>query len=410
MILGAEKESCFPGSFHAVGQPTPRGDFPHGGSICELNDTGYRDTMRPNHTKVGRVEQPIGSARHSVKTSQSQGKVARESAGSVLSRRAILAGGAALAAGCGRAGARPFFAADTHPFDYPTVQGVVEMGRLLSEGSGGRLTIKMFAGGQLGAERDTLEITSFGGLELNRVNLAPLNSIEPMTIVPGLPFLFRTTGHMRRALDGAPGEIILGSLEKHNLIGLCFYDSGERSVYNTRRPIRTPADMKGMKIRVPNSDLYVAMIKALGADATPMDLSEIYQALVQGVIDGAENNWPSYESGRHFEAAPYYSLTRHLIAPEVLVMSKHRWERLNTDDRALVKSAAKQSVPYMRNLWDARVAESEARVRAAGVEVNEVDDKNAFAALMRPVWDRFLLSEEQQKLAAAIEALGGDSA
>ena len=345
-----------------------------------------------------------------MKTSQSQGKVARESAGSVLSRRAILAGGAALAAGCGRAGARPFFAADTHPFDYPTVQGVVEMGRLLSEGSGGRLTIKMFAGGQLGAERDTLEITSFGGLELNRVNLAPLNSIEPMTIVPGLPFLFRTTGHMRRALDGAPGEIILGSLEKHNLIGLCFYDSGERSVYNTRRPIRTPADMKGMKIRVPNSDLYVAMIKALGADATPMDLSEIYQALVQGVIDGAENNWPSYESGRHFEAAPYYSLTRHLIAPEVLVMSKHRWERLNTDDRALVKSAAKQSVPYMRNLWDARVAESEARVRAAGVEVNEVDDKNAFAALMRPVWDRFLLSEEQQKLAAAIEALGGDSA
>ncbi|MEE2689954.1 MAG: TRAP transporter substrate-binding protein [Pseudomonadota bacterium] len=318
--------------------------------------------------------------------------------------------GALAVAACGSAKSKALFAADTHPLDYPTVQGVLEMGRILAERSGGRLVVKMFAGGQLGAERDTLEITAFGGLDLNRINLAPLNSIEPLTIVPGLPFLFRSTAHMRRSLDGAPGEEILASLTKHNLIGLCFYDSGERSIYNTRSPIRTPSDLRGKKIRVPNSDLYVAMIKALGADATPMDIGEVYQALVQGVIDGAENNWPSYESGRHFEAARYYSLTRHLIAPEVLVMSKRRWDKLDEPDRVLVREAAKASVPHMRRLWDARVAESERRVRAAGVEVNEVDDPNAFVELMRPVWERFVVSDEQKKLVRTIEETGADNA
>ena len=145
----------------------------------------------------------------------------------------------------------------------------------------------MFAGGQLGSERDTLEITSFGGLDLNRVNLAPLNAIEPLTLVPALPFLFRSSEHMRRALDGAVGDRILASLEPHGLIGLAFYDSGARSFYNTKRPIRRPSDMVGLKLRVMNSDLYVAMVRALGADATPMSLGEVYQALASGVVDGA---------------------------------------------------------------------------------------------------------------------------
>ena len=232
-----------------------------------------------------------------------------------LNRRRVLQAGAAGLAGmslgaCGQAGSRPLLSSDTHPSDYPTVQAVRHMGEVLREQTDGRLDIRIYAGGQLGSERDTLEITSFGGLDMNRVNLAPLNSIEPMTVIPSLPFLFSSTEHMRQSLDGAPGDVILNSLVPHNLVGLCFYDSGERSFYNTRQAIRTPDDMRGMKIRVQNSDLYVAMIRALGADATPMPLGEVYQSLVQGVIDGAENNWPSYESGRHFEAAPYYSLTR----------------------------------------------------------------------------------------------------
>lgn len=325
-----------------------------------------------------------------------------------INRRMALAGGAAALAGCGRDGPRPLYSNDTHPEEYPTVQAVKEMARLLRERTGGRLNIKIFAGGQLGSERDTLEITTFGGLDMNRVNLAPLNSIEPLTAIPSLPFLFRSTEHMRRSLDGAPGERILASLEPHGLIGLCYYDSGERSFYNSRQPILSPEDMNGMKIRVQNSDLYVAMIKALGADATPMSLGEVYQSLVQGVIDGAENNWPSYESGRHFEAAQYYSLTRHVMAPEVLVMSASRWRKLSEEDRATIKQAAKDSVPYMRTLWDRRVADARARLLAAGVEANEVEDLARFVERMRPVWDRFVVTEEQKQLVREIEEMAGE--
>jgi tripartite ATP-independent transporter DctP family solute receptor len=329
---------------------------------------------------------------------------------SALDRRAFVAGGAAALAACSARNEDVLRSTDTHPIGYPTVEAVREMGRILSENTDGRLSIRIYAGGQLGSERDTLEITAFGGLDLNRVNLAPLNSIEPLTIVPSLPFLFRTTAHMRKALDGPSGDEILASLEKHKLIGLCFYDSGERSFSNSRRPISRPADMRGMKIRVPNSDLQVAMVRAFGADATPMSIAEVYQGLVQGVIDGAENNWPSYESGRHFEPARYYSLTRHLITPEMLVMSKRRWDRLEPDAREKIRAAAKQSVPYMRTLWDARVADAEARLRAAGVAVNEVEDQQEFVALMRPVWDRFVTSPAQKRLVEEILAMEADGA
>ncbi len=324
-----------------------------------------------------------------------------------LSRRNVLLAGAAagLLSGCQRDGARAFTSSDTHPSDYPTVQAVDEMARLLRERTNGRLDIKTYAGGQLGSERDTLEITVFGGLDMNRVNLAPLNAIEPVTTIPALPFLFRSNEHMRRALDSAIGDEILESLTRHDLIGLCFYDSGDRNFYNTKRPIYTPADMKGMKIRVPNSDLYVSMIKALGADATPMSIAEVYQALVQGVIDGAENNWPSYESGRHFEVAQYYSLSHHVIAPEVLVMSKRRWDKLEPGDRELVRQAAKDSVPVMRALWDARVDDARAKILAAGVKVNEISDPGAFAEAMRPVWEKFIISDTQRRLVREIEAM-----
>ena len=330
-----------------------------------------------------------------------------------LNRRRVLQAGAAGLAGmslgaCGQAGSRPLLSSDTHPSDYPTVQAVSHMGEFLREQTDGRLDIRIYAGGQLGSERDTLEITSFGGLDMNRVNLAPLNSIEPMTVIPSLPFLFSSTEHMRQSLDGAPGDVILNSLVPHNLVGLCFYDSGERSFYNTRQAIRTPDDMRGMKIRVQNSDLYVAMIRALGADATPMPLGEVYQSLVQGVIDGAENNWPSYESGRHFEAAPYYSLTRHVMAPEILVMSLSRWRKLSEADQELVVNAAKSSVPFMRELWDARVAGARERLMDAGIQANEVDNLSDFQGLMEPVWENFIVTPEQEELVNQIQSIGSE--
>jgi tripartite ATP-independent transporter DctP family solute receptor len=327
-----------------------------------------------------------------------------------LSRRHLLAGGAALGLiGCGERQRRTLFGTDTHPVDYPTVRAFRHFGDLLEQRTEGRLKLNLFAGGQLGAERDTLEITSFGGLDFNRVNLAPLASIEPLTLVPALPFLFNDEAHMRRAIDGAPGRTVLDSLTRHGLIGLCFYDSGGRSFYNTKRPITRPEDMRGMKIRVQNSDLFVAMIRSLGADATPMDLGEVYQGLVQGVVDGAENNWPSYESGRHSEVAPFYSLTNHVLTPEILLMSKSRWDKLAPQDQQIVRESARDSVPFMRTLWDARVAEAKAKVLGSGVRVNEVD-REPFRSRMRPVWESFLKTAEQRDLVAKIMSLGGGNA
>lgn len=323
-----------------------------------------------------------------------------------INRRMALAGLGALGlAGCGRPD-RPLYLADTHVADYPTVQGVQAMARLVEERTDGRIRTQIFAGGQLGSERDTLEITIFGGIDLNRVNLAPLNAFAPETIVPSLPFLFTSIDHMRRSLDGAPGQRILASLEPHGLIGLCFYDSGARSFYNTNGPIRTPDDLAGLKIRVQNSNLYVAMVEALGANPTPMSLGEVYQGLIQGVVDGAENNWPSYESTRHFEAARYYSLTRHVMAPEILVMSRRSWNRFSEADQNIFRQAARDSVPIMRALWDERVERARERVLEAGVEANEVDDITAFSDIMTPVWERFVVSDIQRELVEDIRALG----
>lgn len=319
---------------------------------------------------------------------------------SATRRTAISAGAAAtlLSSGCTIEKLSYLSAADSHPLGYPTVQAVESMGKELALKTNGRLNIKMYAGGQLGTEQATLEITSFGGLDISRVFIAPLNSIEPTTIIPALPFLFRSTNHMRATLDGPVGEEILASLQPHNLIGLCFYDSGARSFYNTQKPIKSPDDFMGLKIRVPNSDLYVSMINALGANATPMPITEVYQALIQGVIDGAENNWPSYSNGRHFEVAPYFSLTRHMMAPEVLVMSANSWKKLSDDDKVLIKQAAKNSVQFMRSIWEERVDQAKKIIAASKVVTNDVSNISDFQELMAPVWEKFVSTSKLEEL------------
>lgn len=315
-----------------------------------------------------------------------------------------IAAGAGLAGGCSAPDRRLLRAVDTHPDGYPTVEAVKYMGRLLHERSGGRLSIEHYAGGVLGQEKDALEITIFGGIDLNRVNLAPLNSIVPETVVPGLPFLFRSIGHMRAAMDGAPGQRILDAMTPHGLVGLCFYDSGGRSFYTTRRPVERPEDLRGLKIRVQSSDLFVDMVRALGGNPTPMDFGEVYQGLMQGTVDGAENNWPSYESTRHFEVAPFYSETRHVMAPEVLTMSVRSWNRLDPAGREMVRQCARDSVPFMRRLWDAQVEKSRAAILASGATVT-VPDAAPFRERVQPVWDRFLTTPAMRDLAEAIMAV-----
>lgn len=295
-------------------------------------------------------------------------------------------------------------AAENQPADYPTALAIRYMGEVLKKWSNGEMAIKLYAGGQLGEEKDTLEITIFGGIDLNRVNLAPLNSIVPETTILGLPFLFRSTDHMRTVLDGDIGEEILASFEPYGLIGLAYYDSGARSFYNNKRPVISPADLEGLKIRVQNQALAIAMVEALGANPTPMGFGQVYESLLLGTIDGSENNWPSYESTGHYEAAGYYTLTRHTMMPEVLVMSKHRWQKLTTKQQLLVRRAAKASVSYMRKQWDKRVASSRAKVLAAGVNVVSNPDLSPFVAAMQPVYKKFVNSQKMREWLQRIQA------
>ena len=293
---------------------------------------------------------------------------------------------------------------DTHPEGYPTVLAVQEMGKLLEERTGGRLCIEVFASAQLGEEKDTIEQTQFGVIDMNRVSMGPFNNIIEETKVMSLPYIFRSTDHMHTVVDGPIGEEILAAFEPHDLIGLAYYDGGSRSFYNSEKPITSMADLDGMKFRVMQSDIFVDMVAALGANATPLPYGEVYSSIQTGVIDGAENNWPSYESSGHFEVAKYYTLDQHLIVPEVLVMSKASWEKLTPEDQAAVRQAARDSVPMMRKLWAEREAASEAKVVAAGAQVVTEIDKTPFIEAMVPVYEKYVTTPKLKDLVERIQA------
>ena len=300
--------------------------------------------------------------------------------------------------------ARDFRSSDVHPADYPTVKAVEYMGQLLKERSGGKLGVKTFPNGALGNERDTIEQIKLGGVDMMRINVAPLNNVVPETIVPALPFLFRSEDHMHAVLDGPVGEEILKAMEAQGMVGLAFYDSGARSMYTASKPIKTLADLKGMKIRVQQSDLFVSMVQALGANPTPMPYGEVYTALKTGIVDAAENNWPSYESSRHFEAAKNYVLTEHSMAPEILAFSKRIWDKLPAADQAMVRQAAKDSVPEMRRLWREREAKSRQVVEAAGAQVVQIENRQEFQDAVKPVYEKFAGTPALKSMIERIEA------
>lgn len=296
-------------------------------------------------------------------------------------------------------------ASDTHPDGYPTVEGVKAMGAMLEEKTDGRICIEMFHSAQLGEEKDTIEQTQFGVIDLNRVSFGPFNNIIPETQIPSLPYIFRSVEHMHRVMDGDIGADILNAFSDHDLIALTTYDAGSRSFYNSQRPIESIDDLEGMKFRVMQSDLFVDMVGALGANATPMPYGEVYSAIQTGVIDGAENNWPSYESSGHFEVAGYYTLDQHLMVPEVLVMSKMSWDKLSAEDQALVREAAIASRDVQRQLWAEREAASEEKVRAAGNQIITDIDKTPFIEAMAPVYEKYVTDDTLKDLVARIQAL-----
>ena len=312
---------------------------------------------------------------------------------------------AALAAAtlCLPAAAKEFRSADVHPEDYPTVMAVKHMSEVIKQKTGGKHSIKVYTGNQLGGEKDTIEQVKIGALDLVRINVAPMNGICPETMVPTMPFLFKSKEHMRKVLDGPIGDEILKACEKQGFIGLAFYDSGSRSLYTVKKPVKSLADVKGLKIRVQQSDLWVSLLQAMGANATPMPYGEVYTGLKTGVVDGAENNFPSYDTARHFEVAKYYALTDHSMAPEMLLMSKKVWDGLTPQEQTIIRDAAKASVPYMRKLWDEKELESRKKVEAGGAQIVEVD-KKSFSDAMKPVYDKFVTDPKLKDMVAKVQA------
>jgi len=295
-----------------------------------------------------------------------------------------------------------FRSADIHNSDeYPTVVAVKHMSESLEKHSNGKYKIKVFNKGALGTEKETIDQLKIGALDLTRVNIFPMNGVCPLTQVPTMPFLFRSVDHMRKSLDGPAGEEILKSCEPYGFIGLAFYDSGARSIY-AKKPIKTVADAKGLKIRVQQSDLWVALVGAMGANATPMPYGEVYTGLKTGLIDAAENNIPSFDTAKHVEAVKFYSKTEHSMAPEMLLMSKVIWDKLPKADQDMIRAAAKESVAYERQKWDEQEAKSLASVKAQGAEIVEVD-KKSFQSVMGPVYDKFMTTPDMKRLVKTIQ-------
>ncbi|MEN5179744.1 TRAP transporter substrate-binding protein [Comamonas sp. 4034] len=295
------------------------------------------------------------------------------------------------------ASATEFRSSDIHPDDYPTVQAVKFMGERLKALSGGKHTIRVYPNGALGGEKETIEQAKIGALAMVRVNVGAMNNVCGETIVPTMPFLFRSVEHMHKVLDGPVGEEILKACEKQGFVGLGFYDSGARSMFTAKKPVKSFADMKGMKVRVQQSDLWVSMLEAMGANATPMPMGEVYTGLKTGLIDAAENNYPTYESSRSFEVAKYFTKTEHSMAPEILLFSKRTFDKLSPEEQGWIRQAAKESVPYMRKQWAEREAKSLAIVKAGGAEIIEID-KAPFQAAMKPVYDKFITDAKLKDL------------
>lgn len=310
---------------------------------------------------------------------------------------------AALLATCmAGAQATEFRSADTHNADdYPTVTAVRHMSELLEKKSGGKHRIKVFNKAALGSEKETIDQVKIGALDFTRVNVGPMNNVCPLTMVPTMPFLFNSVEHMRKVLDGPVGDEILRSCEAFGFVGLAFYDSGARSIY-AKKPVRTVADAKGLKIRVQQSDLWVALVGAMGANATPMPYGEVYTALKTGLIDAAENNIPSFDTAKHVEAVKVYSRTEHSMAPEILVMSKIVWDKLPRAEQDMIRAAARESVAFQRQKWDEQEARSLANVKAQGAQIVEVD-KKSFQAAMGPVYDKFMTTPEMKRLVKAAQ-------
>jgi len=319
-----------------------------------------------------------------------------------MKRRDFLKAGAALGIagaidaivpGAAQAQAKQILkAADVHPFGYPTVEAVVNMGKKLEQATGGRVSIQMYPSMQLGGEKEMIEQAEVGALAIARISVGPMGPVVPELNVFNLPFMFRDTAHMEKVVDGPIGDELLQKLSDHptaNLIGLCWMNAGTRHVYNSKKPIRSMEDLRGLKIRMMGNPVFVDTMNALGGNGVSMGFDQLVNAMQTGVVDGAENNEPTYTTGQHYRYAKYYSMTGHLMIPDMLVFSKKIFAALGKDDQALIRSFAKEAQQEQRTLWYAMEEMSIAEMKKAGVEINDVPDRTAFQTAVKPVWDKY---------------------
>ncbi|WP_168859047.1 TRAP transporter substrate-binding protein [Bradyrhizobium brasilense] len=298
--------------------------------------------------------------------------------------------------------AREFRTADTQNEDYPTVQALNYMDRLIAERTAGRHRIVVFHSRQLGEEKETLEQTRAGAIDLNRTNVALIGTMVPSVNVLAMPFLFRSPEHLQTVLDGPIGSEILNSLGDHGFIGLAFYDSGARSIYNSVRPVRSLDDLKGLRVRVQQSERMSDMVRALGAQPVQMPYGQVLTGFATGLIDGAENNWASFVTTGHYKYAGYYTLTRHTFSPDVLLMSQKAWASLSPEEQAIFREAAQRSSAYMRERWRDLEERSRQQAELAGVKIVTDIDRKPFEAAMAGIYAR---AERDPAISALIERI-----
>ncbi len=277
-----------------------------------------------------------------------------------------------------------------HSDGHPNTAAMDLFAELVNARTGGEVNVEVFHGGVLGSQPDALEQVQLGAIDAGNFNLGPIGPIVKEANLVSLPFIFRDVPHMFRVLEGPAGDTVSAAMADAGILPIGWFDAGARSFYNNTGPINSPDDVAGMKIRVMNNDLFTGMVNAMGGNGTPMAFAEVYQSLSTGVVDGAENNLPSFESVGHFEVAGYYSLSEHLIIPECICVNTAKFEALSDEMQAAVRSAAEDASTFQHALWAEQTEASRAAVTAAGVEINSIADKGPFQAAMAPVYADYI--------------------
>ena len=284
-------------------------------------------------------------------------------------------------------------ASDVHPAGYPTVVAVENLGKKLEAATNGRVSVAMYPSMQLGGEKEAIEQAQIGAIAFARVSVGALGPVVDDLNVFNLPYVFRNTTHMQHVIDGPIGQELLDKVTNSGkgLVGLCWMDAGARNFYDTKKPIKTVADLKGLKIRVIGNPIFVDMANAMGGNGVAMGYDQVFSALQTGVVDGAENNPPSYMFDNHYQVAKFYTIDEHLIVPEMLVLSKKAWDGMSKDDQALLLKFAKEAQQEERKLWAAYEQQAMDKAKAAGIQIIQVSDadKKAFQDAVKPVWDKY---------------------